>query len=95
MRWKESPKNGSSINSLDNCSPLIQPEAEKMEKKGVIICGCGVMGRKTTQAFLKKETLQVFGALDMDPELFGKDFGEVPDNPERLGVVIEKDPVAV
>lgn len=72
-----------------------QPEAEKMEKYDVIIYGCGVMGRKTAQALLKKESLDVVGALDIDPELVGKDFGEVPDNPERLGVVIEKDPVAV
>jgi hypothetical protein len=53
------------------------------------------MGRKTAQALLKKETLQIIGALDIDPELVGKDVGEVPDNPERLGIVIEKNPVAL
>jgi hypothetical protein len=72
---------------------MIQPEAEKMEKYDVIIYGCGVMGRKTAQALLKKESLEVVGALNIDPEFVGKDLGEVLDIPEKLGIVIEKDPV--
>ena len=66
-----------------------------MKKYDVIIYGCGVMGRKTAQALLTKESLEVVGALDIDPELVGKDLGEVLDNPEKLGIVIEKDPVAL
>lgn len=72
---------------------MIQPEAEKMEKYDVIIYGCGVMGRETAQALLKKESLEAVGALDIDPELVGKDLGKVLDNPEKLGIAIEKDPV--
>ncbi len=64
-----------------------------MEKYDVIIYGCGVMGRKTAQALMKKESLEVVGALDIDPELAGRDLGEVLDNPEKLGIALEKDPV--
>ena len=66
-----------------------------MKKYGVIIYGCGAMGRKTAQAILKKKSLEVVGALDIDPELVGKDLGEILDNPEKSDIVIERDHVAL
>ncbi len=63
-----------------------------MEKYKVIIFGCGVMGRKTAQALLDKATFEIVGAVDIDPELFGKDLGEIIDPPKTLGILIEKKP---
>jgi len=62
-----------------------------MKKVNVIIYGCGVMGRKTVQALLDKKSFKIVGAIDIDPELAGKDLGEILDPPEKLGIKIEKD----
>jgi hypothetical protein len=62
-----------------------------MDKVKVIIYGCGVMGRKVAQAFLDKESFMVVGAVDIDPELVGKDLGEILEKPAKLGVGIGKD----
>lgn len=63
-----------------------------MQKYKVIIFGCGVMGRKTAQALLDKTSFEIVGAVDIDPELFGKDLGEILDYPKTLGILIEKKP---
>ncbi len=63
-----------------------------MEKYKVIIFGCGVMGRKTAQALLDKTNFEIVGAVDIDPELFGKDLGEIFEPPKTLGILIEKKP---
>ncbi|UCE21314.1 MAG: Gfo/Idh/MocA family oxidoreductase [Candidatus Aminicenantes bacterium] len=63
-----------------------------MEKYKVIIFGCGVMGRKTAQALLDKKSFEIVGAVDIDPELFGKDLGEIFDPPKTLGILIERKP---
>ena len=63
-----------------------------MKKYKVIIFGCGVMGRKTAQALLDKTSFEIVGAVDIDPELFGKDLGEILDPPRILGILIEKKP---
>jgi 4-hydroxy-tetrahydrodipicolinate reductase len=62
-----------------------------MDKINVIIYGCGVMGRKAAQALLDKKSFKIVGAVDIDPELVGKDLGEILDKPETMGVTIEKD----
>jgi len=66
-----------------------------VDKINLIIYGCGVMGRKTAQALLDKKSFKVVGAVDIDPELVGKDLGEILDKSEKLGVVIEKDAEAL
>ena len=66
-----------------------------MEKINVFIYGCGVMGRKVTEALLDKESLNIVGAIDVDPELVGRDLGEILDNPTSLGINIEKDAEAL
>jgi len=63
-----------------------------MEKYKVIIFGCGVMGRKTAQALVDKSSFEIVGAVDIDPELFGKDLGEIFDPPKTLGILIERKP---
>lgn len=66
-----------------------------MKKYMVIIFGCGVMGRKTAQALLEKKSFEIVGAVDIDPQLVGKDLGEILDSPKKLGIEIEKDPAAL
>lgn len=62
-----------------------------MDKIKVIIYGCGVMGRKISQALLNKEIFKIVGAVDINPELVGKDLGEVLEIPEKLNIEIEQD----
>jgi hypothetical protein len=62
-----------------------------MEKTKVIIYGCGVMGRNVAEALCDKNSFDIVGAVDIDPNLIGKDLGEVFDNPKKLGIVIESD----
>lgn len=61
-----------------------------MEKINVIIFGCGVMGRKTAEALLDKLSFEIVGAVDISPELCGKDLGDILENPQKLGIPIEK-----
>ena len=62
-----------------------------MEKINVIIYGCGVMGQRVAEALLEKESFEIVGAVDIAPELVGKDLGEVIDAQKELGVKIESD----
>ncbi len=62
-----------------------------MAKIKVVIYGCGVMGRKVVEALLDKTSIEVVGAVDIDPEIAGKDLGEILDHPIRIGVTIEED----
>lgn len=62
-----------------------------MEKINVIIYGCGVMGQRVAEALLDKESFEIVGAVDIAPELAGKDLGEVIDAQKELGVKIESD----
>jgi len=66
-----------------------------MEKTKVIIFGCGVMGRKATELLLDKESFAVVGAVDINPDLIGKDLGEILDSPRPIGVTIEDDAEAL
>jgi len=62
-----------------------------MEKIKVIIYGCGVMGRKATEVLLDKESFDVVGAVDINPELVGKDLGEIIEPARQVGITIEAD----
>lgn len=53
------------------------------------------MGRRVMAALLKKESFSVVGAIDIDPELVGKDFGSLMENRENLGIPIQNDPIAL
>jgi len=63
-----------------------------MEQIKVIIYGCGVMGRKITEALLNKKSFSIVGALDIAPELVDKDLGTILDSPRNLGININDDP---
>lgn len=62
-----------------------------MEKINVIIYGCGVMGKRVAQALAVKRSLDVVGAVDIDPDLVGKDLGELFDPSQETGITIEKE----
>jgi len=62
-----------------------------MEKIKVIIYGCGVMGQGAAEALLDKESFEIVGAVDIAPELVGKDLGEVIGAQKELGVKVESD----
>jgi len=61
----------------------------------VIIYGCGVMGCKVARALLDKESFEIVGAVDINPELVGKDLGDVLDINKKLDIEIEKDAEAL
>ena len=62
-----------------------------MERIKVIIMGCGIMGRRVAEALLPKQSFEIVGALDIDPELAGKDLGELFSTPRDTGIIIEND----
>lgn len=62
-----------------------------MDKINVVVYGTGVMGRKIAQALSQKKSFEVVGAIDVDPQLVGKDLGEFFDKPLKSGIIIEKD----
>lgn len=66
-----------------------------MKNYDVIIYGCGVIGRKISEALIEKKSLQIVGAVDINDEIVGKDLGEILDSPKKIGVPIEKDASAL
>lgn len=62
-----------------------------MDKISVIIYGCGVMGSRIAHALHKKNSFLIKGALDIAPELIGKDLGELFPEKEKTGIIIQKD----
>ena len=56
----------------------------------LILCGCGVMGRKTAEALLEKHSYQIVGAVDIHSDLIGKDLGELFENTRQTGVIIRE-----
>ncbi|MFQ5721113.1 MAG: Gfo/Idh/MocA family oxidoreductase [Candidatus Aminicenantales bacterium] len=66
-----------------------------MDKIRVIIYGTGVMGRRIAQELNKKQSFELVGAVDADPQLAGKDLGELFEPPLKSGVIITKDASAL
>jgi len=62
-----------------------------MDKIGVIIYGCGVMGRRIAHTLYNKKSFEIMGALDIAPELVGKDLGEYFPEQKKTDIIIEKD----
>jgi 4-hydroxy-tetrahydrodipicolinate reductase len=60
-----------------------------MEKINVIIYGCGIIGSRIAQVLDKKMSMDVVGAVDIDPQLAGKDLGDLFDHPKKTGVAIQ------
>lgn len=63
-----------------------------MEKLKVIIYGCGIMGSKIAEAIQSKKSLEIVGAVDISPDLVGKDLGELFERTLQTGVRITNDP---
>ncbi len=66
-----------------------------MNNMKVIIMGCGIMGRKVAQALMHKQSFSIVGALDIDPDLIGKDLGDLFSPPVEIGIRIEGSPHAL
>ena len=66
-----------------------------MNTYNVIIMGCGIMGRRVAEALIPKKSFKIVGALDTDPELVGKDLGDLFDPVQNTGIKIESDAPAL
>lgn len=62
-----------------------------MDKIKVVIFGCGVMGSRIANILWTKDSFEIVGALDIAPDLVGKDLGELMDHPTKTGIKIESD----
>jgi len=56
----------------------------------VVSYGIGVIGRRLATHLLTKEGIEIVGAVDIDPEIVGKDLGEVLGG-KKIGVVVSSD----
>jgi len=56
----------------------------------VVSYGVGVIGRKLAEYLLTKEGVEIVGAIDINPEIVGKDLGEVLGK-KKIGVKIRSD----
>jgi 4-hydroxy-tetrahydrodipicolinate reductase len=62
-----------------------------MSKLKVIIYGCGIMGRRVAEALMDKQSIEIVGAVDISPDLAGKDLGELFENTRSTGITIDAD----
>jgi len=56
----------------------------------VVSYGIGVIGRRLAEHLLTKEGIEIVGAIDINPEIVGKDLGEVLGK-KKIGVKISSD----
>ncbi len=61
----------------------------------VIAYGLGAIGRSAAQLVLQKQSMQLVGAVDRDPQLVGRDLGEVLDLGRSLGLPITDKPAVL
>ena len=61
-----------------------------MKNVKVVSYGIGVIGRKLADHLLTKEGVEIVGAIDINPEIVGKDLGEVLGK-KKIGVKISSD----
>lgn len=59
-----------------------------MERKRIVVFGCGVMGRRVAETLLGKRSLELIGAVDVDQGILGRDVGELLDPPRTVGVEV-------
>jgi 4-hydroxy-tetrahydrodipicolinate reductase len=64
----------------------------EQNRTNVIIFGCGVMGLRAAEALSKKKSFSIVGAIDIDPNLVGKDLGSLLEEGQNLGIPIQSDP---
>jgi len=61
-----------------------------LEKVKIVSYGIGVIGRRLATHLLSKEGIEIVGAIDINPQIVGKDLGEVL-GLKKLGVKISSD----
>jgi 4-hydroxy-tetrahydrodipicolinate reductase len=61
----------------------------------VIAYGLGAIGRGAAELVLKKQRMQLVGAVDRDPNLAGHDLGEVLGGGKKLGLTISDKPAVL
>lgn len=61
-----------------------------MKKVKIVSYGIGVIGKRLAKHLLAKEGIEIVGAIDINPNIVGKDLGEVLDH-EKIGVLISDD----
>lgn len=61
-----------------------------MKNVKVVSYGIGVIGRRLATHLLTKEGIEIVGAVDINPEIVGKDLGEVLGG-KKIGVSISRD----
>lgn len=66
-----------------------------MKPVRVIQYGLGPIGRWTALALLEKKDVEIVGAVDISPEMVGKDLGEILGIPQKLGVCVTNDAPAL
>jgi 4-hydroxy-tetrahydrodipicolinate reductase len=71
---------------LEEGFPVFSPAMSKMIR--VIQCGLGAIGRSTARLVLEKDSLQLVGAVDPNPQFAGHDLGEVLGLKRKLGIRI-------
>jgi hypothetical protein len=62
-----------------------------MEKIRVVLYGLGAIGSSIAKFLLKKEGIEIVGAIDVAKDKVGKDLGEVLQTHKRVGVVVSDD----
>lgn len=62
-----------------------------MDPVKVVLFGLGPIGRLIADVALKKTSLDVVGAIDIDPKKRGKDLGALLGSKNKLGIVISAD----
>ncbi len=60
----------------------------------VVSYGLGPIGLATARLALGRRSLELVGAIDIDPEKVGRDLGELLELDKKLGVVVESDAAA-
>jgi 2,4-diaminopentanoate dehydrogenase len=68
---------------------------ELMKPIRVVQYGLGPIGCAAVRAMLDKNGIQVVGAIDINPEMVGKDLGDVAGAGTKLGVQVSADAAAV
>ncbi len=62
-----------------------------MEELRVVCVGLGPIGKAIAKGLLEKKGVKIVGAVDVAPDLIGKDLGEVLELDKKLGVTVRDD----
>jgi 4-hydroxy-tetrahydrodipicolinate reductase len=62
-----------------------------MKPLRIVSFGLGPIGLAAARLALQKTTIQLVGAIDVDPQKVGKDLGELLEPRQRTGIVVEGD----